>query len=436
MRRLFTLVILLVHPTVAVAQGDPTVDSAEVARQQWRAAVGALTSGDTAAALAGLSRAADAWPVQPAYVRGLARFAARTGKTDLALRSLERLTALGQGWDPADPAFARLAADPRFTAVGRTMSTATAPLDGSRVLLTVADTLQHVEGAAYDAAGRRWFTSSIRQRKVVVHAADGTARDFIPSGRDGLDATFGLAVDARRGVLWVVSTATAEQTGYTADDDGRSALYAFDLASGALRGRVALPEATGGHMLGDVIVTSAGVVYASDSRAPFIYRIPAGEIPARAEVAVAGAPLFRSVQGMAPAPDGRTMFVADYSHGLLRVDLPTGTVAVLPPPAGATLVGIDGLIADGPRRLIGVQNGIVPARVIRIELSADGKQVERIVPLLRDLPGGGEPTLLTRGPDGPVVVAGSPWANYVDGRPRADLPWPRATLRQLPPESR
>ena len=118
------------------------------------------------------------------------------------------------------------------------------------------------------------------------------------------------------------------------------------------------------------------------------------------------------------------------------LDLASGKVTLVPPPPGGTLVGMDGLIADGPRRLVGVQNGIVPARVIRIELSADGARAVWTVPLLRDIPGGGEPTLLTRGPDGIVVVAGSPWGNYLEGRPRTDLAWPHATLRLLPPEPR
>jgi hypothetical protein len=115
-----------------------------------------------------------------------------------------------------------------------------------------------------------------------------------------------------------------------------------------------------------------------------------------AEVVVANHPLFRSLQGMVPTPDGRGLYLGDYSHGLMLLDLTTGKVAPLTGPAEGTLLGIDGLASGGPRRLIGVQNGVTPNRVIAIHLDAAGTGVDRIEVLDRPYFGAGEATLGVR----------------------------------------
>jgi hypothetical protein len=159
-----------------------------------------------------------------------------------------------------------------------------------------------------------------------------------------------------------------------------------------------------------VIVTPRGTVFASDSRSPAVYRIPAGALPTIAEVAAAGSPAFRNLQGMVLTPDERTLYLADYSHGLLRVDLRTGAVTGLPAPAGQTLLGIDGMVSGGPGRLLAVQNGISPVRVIAIHLDRAGVAVARIEVLDRPELTPGEATLAVR--NGPEMA-------YVATRPGA-----------------
>ena len=62
------------------------------------------------------------------------------------------------------------------------------------------------------------------------------------------------------------------------------------------------------------------------------------------------------------------------------------------PPADATIYGIDGLAwADGS--LIGVENGVEPARVVRLILSADGTRIDRVTILEMNHPKFGEPTI-------------------------------------------
>jgi hypothetical protein len=111
---------------------------------------------------------------------------------------------------------------------------------------------------------------------------------------------------------------------------------------------------------------------------------------------------------MVVTPDERILYLADYSHGIFRVDLRTGMVAALPAPMGQTLLGIDGMASGGAGRLFAVQNGIAPVRVIAIHLDRAGTGVVRIEVLDRPDLTPGEATLAIR--NGPEMA-------YVATRP-------------------
>ena len=95
---------------------------------------------------------------------------------------------------------------------------------------------------------------------------------------------------------------------------------------------------------------------------------------------------FPSPQNPALSPDGKTLFVADYSRGIAAIDLASRAVTWLQPAPGIALSGIDGLYVDR-HRFIAVQNGTRPARIV--EFSRDLRR-QRI--LEAGWPGLGEPT--------------------------------------------
>jgi hypothetical protein len=122
---------------------------------------------------------------------------------------------------------------------------------------------------------------------------------------------------------------------------------------------------------------------------------------------------------MALTPDQRTMYLADYSRGILRIDLASRAVALLPTSDNVLALGIDGLyLVDG--RLVGIQNGVAPHRVVRLTLSPGGDSVAAGEVLERAHPRYAEPTL------GVVVnhelyyVANSQWERFGDDGRIAD----------------
>ena len=425
-RTLFAMTVAVVlgaGDRLAAQQGNgertsiaPQADSAAAARAAYRRAIGAYRHHDLQKARTEMRVAAEAWPTQQVYLEGAASLAAAARDTFDTVVWLDRLAALGVGPNLArDTTFASLTGAPAFDSAAARLRRATAPIPSGRVRLSVADTTFHAEGIAFDPRSRQWFLGSVRQRRIVAIGAQGATRDFVATASDGLAGVFGMAVDAARRTLWVATTALPRMVAYTAADSGRAGVFAYDIDAGTLRRRLWVPRDSSAHTLGDVAVAPNGDVYATDSQSPWILKVPAaGDTLERFMTH----PVFRSLQGMAIAPDGRTAYVADYSHGILRIDLVAHTVTPLLPAPGVTLLGIDGLyVRDGA--LVGVQNGVVPARVVRLCLDDAHALVRRIQVLDRNPDLADEPTLAAVVGDSLFYVATSQWEKFDDaGRHR------------------
>ena len=407
----------------SAAATAPQADSAQKARAAYRRAIAAYRQRDIPAARAAMSEAAESWPTQPVYLENAAGLAALARDTASVIAWVNRLADLGVGSDVTnDTTYRAFVGVPGFEAAARRLASAVAPAPRSSVRLSVADSMMHPEGVAYDAKTGRWFIGSVRQRRVVVADRSGHSRDFVAPAADGIGGVFGMAVDAERRTLWVATTSLPRMDGFTASDSGRVGVYGYDLDSGKLVTRVWAPRnSSGGHTFGDVTVAPNGDVYASDSQSPWLYVLRVGS---DSLVRFATHPLFRSLQGMAITPDGRMMFVADYSHGLLRVDLQSRSVEPLRVARGVTALGIDGLYLKGGA-LVGVQNGISPMRIARFCLDDAAREVRRVELLDRNPALADEPTLGAVVGDSLFYVATSQWEKFDDSGKRA----PNARLR-------
>jgi sugar lactone lactonase YvrE len=202
---------------------------------------------------------------------------------------------------------------------------------------------------------------------------------------------------------------------HAAGDSGRAAVLAFDLRTGRPAGRYEVEPDGATHVVGDLTVARDGRVYATDSRAPVIYRVPLdGDTLER----FAESDLLLSAQGLVLAPDERTLYVADYARGILRVDLRSRAVALLEAADTALVLGIDGLSRHGAE-LIGIQNGVTPHRVVRLSLDRSSRRVTRTEVLERAHPAHQEPTLGVVVGDDLFYIANSQWERYgEDGRAR------------------
>jgi sugar lactone lactonase YvrE len=410
----------------------PEIDSSQVAREAWRQAAPLVRRKDWAGARDQLRRAFGAWPAQPAYVTAYASLAAKLADTAETVRALTHLADMGLTLDlAADPDFALVRDAAALRPVARRLHDNAAPLVRSRVAATLTEEDFWPEGISHDPNRELWYLASVRHRKVSRIGPDGRAEDLVREGQDGLWAVLGVRADSVTQTLWVTTAAIPQMIGYLPADSGRSGIYAFDLANGHFKARYLLPPSPGGNLLGDLILAPNGDVYATDSQEPVIWRIRKGSTEAQEFLRH---PLFRSLQGPAIEPTGRILYVADYSHGVLAVDLNTRGVSALTTPPRTTALGIDGLSWHNGS-LIGVQNGIAPARLVRLVLDATGRGITRIEVIDRHLPIATEPTIGTVWGNRFFYVANSQWEEYDDvGRlkPGVRLKAPRILELKLP----
>ena len=330
---------------------------------------------------------------RPGEVRTLYNLAcgqALNGRSEAAVGTLEEIL--------AHRVASNLAADKDFDSIRET--------EGYRQVVTRMDELRReqvssgatraftipekgfvAEGVAFDPVTRAFFVSSVRHRKIVRIDQAGKIEDFVASGRDGLRSALGIRVDPKRRTLWVATEAIPSMDGYQKDQPRAAAVFEYDVDSKRLR-KEHIPQSEGESPgFDDLTLASDGTVYVNDGFHSRVWRIPPG---GQLEVFLDSEEIG-GTQGMAVSADGKRLYVSDY-RGLFAVDIASRRVSSIRVPATLALSGIDGL-ALFKSSLIAIQNGIIPHRVIRLDLAPDGVAISRWRILEMNHPDFDEPTL-------------------------------------------
>jgi len=319
----------------------------------------------------------------------------RNGQTAAALATLRDLAGRRASFDlAADTDFDPIRKEKGFADVVAKM----AALKDERITsgavpaFTIPEKELAPEGVAYDPVTNAFFVASVRKGKIVRIGPDGKITDFVQPGQ-GLRSALGIGVDAKRRTLWVANETIPLMNGATDADRDRpdSALFEFDLDSGRLRGRHVPPASPNPPHFDDLSVAPDGRVYVNDGFNPRIYRLDPKT--GGFELWLESGGIDGGTQGLAATADGRALYVSDY-RSLYRVDTATKRVTPIPVPADVSLNGVDGLVLFG-NSLIGIQNGVVPHRVTRVDLAPDGVGVVGARILEMNHPAFDEPTLGT-----------------------------------------
>lgn len=390
------------------AASHAAVDSAVAARQHYSAARDAVRRNDLAEAQHALQRAVVAWPTQPAYAAAVAGVSAHRGDRSVLVGALRQLVALEAGSALlADSAVLRVAAaSPDVAAALARLRVALHDVATSRVELELQDSTVFPEGIAVHPTTGALYVTSIRHRTIVERTRDGRERDVLLRGTPGIGAILAVRADPDGQHLWATTAGHSAMTGYVAADSAIAALLRIRLSDGKIIRRWEL-GVDGLRQPGDIALLPGGDVLVSDSRSPTLYRLRRD----RDQIQTLTHPLFRSLQGMAPTGDGATVFVADYSHGLLLVDGESGDVQRVGHADSISTLGLDGIVRHG-NCIIAIQNGAQPLRVVRYELAPDGRRIVSAHTLDR------QPALADEPTNGAVVgsdllyIANSQWMKY------------------------
>ncbi|MEO8197484.1 MAG: hypothetical protein ABI689_12285, partial [Thermoanaerobaculia bacterium] len=189
----------------------------------------------------------------------------------------------------------------------------------------------------------------------------------------------------------------------------KSALLAFDLDTGVWLRTFDAPP--GDRSWNDLELATDGSVLVSDPAAKAILRVkPDGGIL----TLLAGEEKLGSPGGLALSADSRLLYVADWNNGIGVLDLAgagAGHWGWMRPPAGSTVLGIDGLRRQG-NRLIAIQNGVMPPRIQSFELASDGRSLVAAKTLEKNVVEWDEPTLGAVVDGALYYVSNSHWPSF------------------------
>jgi hypothetical protein len=214
---------------------------------------------------------------------------------------------------------------------------------------------------AYDAVSRRYVVVDESSDTLkVIDELNGNAVDLVSRGWANGYRPTALAIDTRRGDLWV---AGVQNHG---GDSAQSALLKLQLVSGRLLDTIPLPDDTTVRIVG--LAVGRNGVWALDAAGKRLFLVTASGRPRQTTLSLDGTPI-----GITVAPDD-TAYVA-HENGIVRVDAATRRATPLTAAAAITLAGMQSL-AWHDRRLFGVQRGASGSQAaVRLRLDARGARV-------------------------------------------------------------
>jgi tetratricopeptide (TPR) repeat protein len=285
----------------------------------------------------------------------------------------------------------------------------------------------HPEGIEYDPQGDSFYLSDIHSGKIYKTENLGGSFEVVTDLSDkGYWSPMSIKLDPlNTDQLWVVSSAVANFSEFTDSLEGRSVLLLINKRTGAIVREYHPGEK--GHLFGDLVITSKGDVYITDSQIPVVYSVASDD---EALTESYRSPQWLSLQGITLSEDESRLYISDYISGIFMIDIASGEINPLIN-NNELLRSTDGLYRKGDK-LIAIQNGTLPKRISLINLDDEGYGIESTLHTLdqarEELE---EPTLGTWVNDDLYYIANSPWGYYDDNNnPQLDE-WPVLKIMRL-----
>lgn len=318
-----------------------------------------------------------------------------------AARRVEQFVRMGQSTELVETSteFAPLRKETSFSEILRGMKANRSPISLGSMAFALKDSPLLAEDLDYDPGPKRFFITSVRQKRILW-ADDREASGEFAKSPDGWPV-LAIKIDHTRGVLWATEVALQGFVFAPKEDWGRSAILCYDLKNGKLLRRIEGPHPSA---LGDMALAANGDVIVSDGDGGGVYRVPAKGDPL--ERVDRGD--FVSPQTPAMDPDGKHIFVPDYVRGIGVLEIASKQVRWLSMDGRFALSGIDGLYFDDGK-LIAVQNGTSPERVIAFKLDASLTHIVSQTIVERSTPTLGDPTHGVIASDTFYYIANSGW---------------------------
>lgn len=358
----------------------------------------------------------------------LACVEALSGNRDEAFRLLNAIAASRVYYDIAkDDDLSSLRRDSRFEPLLAAFKKNLEPVSNATVAYTIGDPELLTEDITYDPHSASFLFTSVLQKTITrIEIERNKFSLFADLGKDPGWPLMAIAADSKRRVLWVTAAAMPDFVASPAPDYGKTVLLKLDLKNGNILDRFA-PLDSEPRAMGDITLLRDGGVIVTDSHGGAVYRLR----PGVSKLERMDHSEFISPQTPTASADEKYVFVADYARGIARIELAGGAIFWLSHPDDIDLGGIDGLYARG-QELFAIQNGVTPARIVRLQMSSSLDRVERLEVLESGSPSLGDPTHGVLVGSNFYFIANSGWSELDDnGRILAGHKLTEPTVRKL-----
>lgn len=253
-----------------------------------------------------------------------------------------------------------------------------------------------VAGIAYDGVSQRFLFGDHLGRKLrVVSDRSDHSVDLARAESGGFRDIAALAIDDRRGDLWVASAGEGDTSGL---------LHKLQLISG--RPLKSFPISADGHPVqpADLAVAPSGTILVLDAGSPRLLALR----PGRTDLE-----LITRLEDSGPASVtiGKDEDIAYVAHGheIARVMMHGGRTTALPFREKIALGRLE-CIRLYRRSIIAIERNGESRRVLRLELNDRGTAIDKVVPLAEQLPATGRIS---------AAIADDALVYVIDGDPSA-----------------
>ncbi len=291
------------------------------------------------------------------------------GQYPEAIQCLRKVVDADLGFDPSrDPDFASIRDTVEFQSIMEEVRRQTPRVSNSRLIATIDKRDLFPENLALDRTRKTVFLGSTARDEIVRCPIGAACLPLVPPSREEQGYVLGLKIGKRSGTIWA-----------TNNTPSGASLRQYDMKTGKLKQTAGV---RGKHVLNDLALSSAGVVYVTDTSEGSVYEL-ANESGTFRKIAPEHT--FTAANGIAISPDDKMLYVSAWGDGIDIIDLASGSVQPLPHPANVGLAFIDGLYAT-EGSLIAIQNGPMLPRIVQFKLSNSGREIVGMTTLERRNP--------------------------------------------------
>ncbi len=406
MKQILGIFLFLTAAAYQAAASDNISETFEAFEQSQNIraeAFKAFRAGNADEALNKFEEALALRPNNPLLLGYIAYLSADTGKLDRAYTSAQIYASLGLAPGRAIQAKLeeKLSAE-QWELLSIQFKENIRALGAASIAFTVSENAHLVEGIALKDKNTA-FVSTVVSGKIYEVTPDGDVL-FFDGKPHNISGFFGISFRSETNSL-LATFGSVEQSSYQPENP-ITGLIEIDVTSREIKNIWSMPTTEKApHQIADITVTKDGMVLLTDAQGKKLFTPKDGKLFEVMDLGIAMSP-----QGIAELSNG-DVILADYSRGLMKLDIKNKTATAISIPMHINLVGIDGLTVSDDK-LIAIQNGSNPKRVLEISLSADGTAVKTATPIAQSLPEFMEPTLGTIFNGNYYFVANSQWPKY------------------------